>query len=90
MRLTQRLLLQSTVVTVLFGVAILGTVEWRVRHRLELQETTTVVGASPQTSTAAEAASAALAPGISAMRSSVAGFVTATGTSSPRTNDPPM
>ena len=40
MRLIQRLFLQSVVVTAVFGVSVLGAVEWRVRHRLETFDAT--------------------------------------------------
>ena len=57
MRLIQRLLLQSTVVTVVFGVTVLGAVEWRVRHRLELHETTAAIREPAESREDAEARS---------------------------------
>lgn len=56
MRLTQRLLLQSAVVATLLVAIILGAVEWRVRHRLELQDTVAVAAADPTDREAIEAA----------------------------------
>jgi len=55
-KLTQRLLLQSTVVATLLVAIILGAVEWRVRHRLELQEAVIVSSAPPNERLALEAA----------------------------------
>lgn len=56
MRLTQRLLLQSAVVATLLVAVILGAVEWRVRHRLELQDVVAVATAKPDDRAAIEAA----------------------------------
>lgn len=56
MKLTQRLLLQSTVVATLLVAIILGAVEWRVRHRLELQEAVIATSAPPEERLALEAA----------------------------------
>ncbi|WP_396225044.1 ATP-binding protein [Gemmatimonas sp.] len=56
MRLTQRLLVQSAVVATLLVAIILGAVEWRVRHRLELQDTVAVGMAQPADRASLEAA----------------------------------
>lgn len=56
MRLTQRLFLQSAVVATLLVAIILGAVEWRVRHRLELQNAAALTLATPQDPRALEAA----------------------------------
>lgn len=56
MRLTQRLLLQSAVVATLLVAIILGAVEWRVRHRLELQDAVALTLAQPADRKALEAA----------------------------------
>ena len=58
MRLAPRLLLQSAVVGTVLVAIILGTVEWRVRHRLELQNAATAVAALPEMSAADREAAA--------------------------------
>lgn len=56
MKLTQRLLLQSAVVATLLVAIILGAVEWRVRHRLGLQEAVVATSAPLEERLALEAA----------------------------------
>ncbi|AMW05312.1 sensor histidine kinase [Gemmatimonas phototrophica] len=56
MRLTQRLLLQSAVIATLLVVIILGAVEWRVRHRLDLASATQATSSAPLAEDAANAA----------------------------------
>ncbi|WP_434478158.1 sensor histidine kinase [Gemmatimonas sp.] len=56
MRLTQRLLLQSTVVATLLVITILGVVEWRVRHRLDLASQAQATATQPVDEDAANAA----------------------------------
>ncbi len=56
MRLTQRLLLQSAVVATLLVVTILGVVEWRVRHRLDLASRAQATATQPLDEDAANAA----------------------------------
>lgn len=57
MRLIQRLFLQSVVVMLVFGVAVLGAIEWRVQHRLELRKAAPAMNAGAADRELAEARS---------------------------------